>query len=114
MLLTERHRVDTRDVEFTKEHHHVAPHESHVEIARSRAVGVEWLVRPVLVTRYRASPENHIDSSWRRPGDLMYEFLELRGVSPESEPRHPLPDLALCVGVSGLRASIRRIRQLQV
>lgn len=114
MLLTERHRVDTRDVEFTKEHHHVAPHESHVEIARSRPVCVEWLVRPVLVTSYRASAQNHIDSSWRRPDDLTHKFLELRGVAPESEPRHPLPDLALRLGVSGLRASIRRIRRFVV
>src|SRR5688572_22598562 len=111
--VTERHRMNLRNVKLAKQHDHVAAHERHVEIARSRPVSVERLVRSKLVSRYGAAAKNHFDAVRSRVAKHAKELLEPPGVAAEGELYHPLAVLTLSFRIERVRLivglSVRRI-----
>ena len=106
MLLTERHRMNARNMELAEQHYHVAANEGHVEVARARAVRVEWLVRSKLVSGDCASPEDHVYAIRRRVAQHAHKLIEPLRIAPESEPCYALPDFGLTAGLGSLVASL--------
>src|SRR6185503_6221207 len=87
------------NVEFAKQRNHVAAHKCHVEITRTWTVAVERLVRPKLVSRYRAAAKDDLDSIRRRFVDDANELVKALRVTAEGQLRYTLAHLALSIGL---------------
>jgi hypothetical protein len=99
MRLAERHRMDAGNVEFAKQHDHVAAHKGYVEIARSRTFAIERFSCFPLVSCNAASTEDHVDAIRCRLAQYTQEFVEASLIAAEREADHSLADLALRAGV---------------
>ena len=83
------------NVKFVEEHHHVSADERHVQIARARTIGIEWLVGHPFVSRNGAAAEDHVHTGWRRVAKHLHEFLEASPVATEGEPDDAFPNRVL-------------------
>src|SRR5438876_6131146 len=98
--------MHARNMEFAEQHDHVTAYERDIEIARSRSVMVERLVRSKLVPRYRAPAENYFNAIWCCLAQDANEFIVALGVVGERELSHAFADCALAFGVDCIDLSI--------
>src|SRR5687768_11339498 len=112
VLLTERDRMNSRNVELPKQHHHVATDECDIEIAGSRPVSVKRLAGLKLLSGHGAPTKNHFNPRRRRIAKHAQKLFEPLRVIAKGELYYAVAIFALNVGIEGVGSSGRLVGRL--
>src|SRR5688572_8058697 len=112
VLLTERDRVNSRNVELPKQHHHVATDECDIEIAGSRPVSVKRLAGLELLSGHGTPTKNYLDPSRRRIPKHAQKLFEPLRVTGKGELYYAVAIFALNDGIEGVGSGGRLVGRL--